>query len=232
MIAKYFIKNAIPRCAAAAVLLAALSGCATHAHADDLEDFWIAVQNDRPATVQKLLARGAITVNTPTPATNPPLIEAIKFDSWAVYDLLLKDPHINLNQKNAVGETPLMYLAIKGETDRMRALIDRGAEVNQPGWTALHYAATKGYDDAVRLLLDHYAYIDAEAPDKTTPLMMAMKYNHPSTVKLLLDEGADGYFRNAAGKNAADVAREAGNTILANDFVERLNAERRRKLGR
>lgn len=213
----------------AALLLAAATLPAL-VRADDADDFWVAVRNDRPAVVQQVFKRGAIGPNAKNTATNVPLIEAIKYDSWKVYDLLLKDKRIDLNARNRVGETPLMYLAIKGDIARMKDLIGRGAEVNQTGWTALHYAATAGHDDAVRLLLENYAYIDAESPEKNTPMMMAMKYNRGTTVKLLLDEGADGYFRNAAGQNAADMAREAGNSALANDFVERLNIERRRKM--
>ncbi|WP_299451845.1 ankyrin repeat domain-containing protein [uncultured Pigmentiphaga sp.] len=195
------------------------------------EEFWIAIRNDRADTVKTLLQRG-LDPNMPNELSNTPLLEAIKEESWAVYDVLLADKRIDVNRKNLLGESPLMYLAIRGETARMQALIERGAEVNHPGWTALHYAASKGNDDAVRLLLEHHAYIDAESPGKMTPLMMAMRYNHASTVKLLLDEGADGYVRNEEGKNAADLAREAGNTRLANDFIERLNYERQRRMRR
>jgi ankyrin repeat protein len=200
------------------------------AHADDdLDTFWVAVRNDKAAQVQTLMQRGVANPNTLDPDTNSPLIEAIKTHSWKVYDVVLHDKRVDVNVKNRVGETALMYLALEGQLDRMKDLIARGAQVNQPGWTALHYAATKGNDDEVRLLLDNYAYIDAESPDKTTPLMMAMRYDHESTVNLLLDEGSDGYFKNAQGKNAADVARDAGNTIIATKFIERLNAERQRK---
>jgi len=195
------------------------------------EDFWAAVRNDRASSVKSLLARG-LDPNMPNNISNTPLLEAVKEASWEVYDVLLADKRIDVNRPNRLHETPLMYLAIRGEAARMEALIGRGAEVNQPGWTALHYAASRGNDDAVRVLIEHYAYIDAESPGKMTPLMMAMRYNHVSTVKLLLDEGADGYVRNDEGKNAAEVARDAGNTILANNLVERLNEDRRRRQGR
>lgn len=192
------------------------------------EDFWIAIRNDRASTVKTLLARG-MDPNMPNAASNTPLLEAIKEEAWGVYDVLLADKRIDVNRQNRLRETPLMYLAIRGEAARMEKLIERGAEVNQEGWTALHYAASKGNDDAVRVLLEHYAYIDAESPGKMTPLMMAMRYDHTSTVKLLLDEGADGYVRNAEGKNAVEVGRDAGNTILANNLVERLNQDRQRR---
>lgn len=214
--------------------LLALWWCAvafSAAHAGSAEEFWIAIRNDRAATIKTLLQQG-LDPNMVNELSNTALLEAIKEQSWSVYDALLADKRIDVNRRNRLGESPLMYLAILGETARMQALIDMGAEVNQPGWTALHYAATKGNDDAVRLLLDRYAYIDAESPGKMTPLMMAMRYNHASTAKLLLDEGADGYVRNAEGKNAADVARDAGNTQLANDLVERLNYERQRRMRR
>ncbi|OVZ59987.1 hypothetical protein CDO44_10505 [Pigmentiphaga sp. NML080357] len=201
------------------------------AQAGAAEDFWIAIRNDRASTVKTLLGQG-IDPNMVNELSNTPLLEAIKEEAWAVYDVLLADKRIDVNRRNRLNESPLMYLAIRGETARMQALIERGAEVNQPGWTALHYAASKGHDDAVRLLIEHYAYIDAESPGKMTPLMMAMRYNHASTVKLLLDEGADGYVRNDEGKNAVEVGRDAANTQLANDLVERLNFDRQRRLGR
>ena len=46
------------------------------------------------------------------------------------------------------------------------------------GWSALHYAATNGHVQMMRLLLDNNAYLDAEAPNGNTPLMMAAQAGH------------------------------------------------------
>ena len=62
----------------------------------------------------------------------------------------------------------------------------------------------------MRLLLENNAYIDAESPNGTTPLMMAAYYAPPLAVKLLLEEGADPTLRNQAKASALDMA-------LAND---------------
>jgi ankyrin repeat protein len=67
----------------------------------------------------------------------------------------------------------------------------------------------------VRLLLKHHAYIDAESPNRTTPLMMAAHYGNPGVVKLLLEEGADPLLRNQKGLSAIDFARGANRAEAA-----------------
>ena len=88
-------------------------------------------------------------------------------------------------------------------------LIAHGAEVNKTGWTALHYAAYAGNDAIVSILLEHAAYIDAAAPDNVTPLMMAVRANKTSVVKLLLAEGADPTLTTDQGDNALAIAKKS-----------------------
>jgi ankyrin repeat protein len=95
------------------------------------------------------------------------------------------------------------------------ALINKGAEINRAGWTALHYAAASGSLPIIQRLLDESAFIDAESPNKTTPLMMAARSGQSAVVKLLLDEGADPTLKNEAEMSAADFARAQGFKELA-----------------
>ena len=110
---------------------------------------------------------------------------------------------------------PLMMAALKGHLDLVRKLIARDADVNKPGWAPLHYAATNGHLAIVRMLLDHHAYIDAESPNGTTPLMMAAHYGTPETVKLLLEAGADPLLKNSIGLTALDFAQRANRSDSA-----------------
>ena len=61
----------------------------------------------------------------------------------------------------------------------------------------------------MELLLENHAYIDAESPNGTTPLMMAAHYGTPAAVKLLLEAGADPTLKNQLGLTAIDFARRA-----------------------
>jgi ankyrin repeat protein len=123
-----------------------------------------------------------------------------------VIQVLLASPQTDVEARNGSDESPLMLAAIKGQTDLVRQLIARDADINKPGWTALHYAASSGQVEIMKLLLEKYAFIDAQSPNGTTPLMMAAMYGSPDSVKLLLDEGADPLMKNQQNMTAADFA--------------------------
>lgn len=119
-----------------------------------------------------------------------------------------------LEHQNQLGETALMFAALKGSERVSAMLIELGAQVNKPGWTALHYAATSGSANLVRLLVDKSAYLDATSSSGVTPLMMAARFNHRDTVKLLMELGADPTLKNQSGMTARDYATKNANKDL------------------
>jgi ankyrin repeat protein len=181
------------------------------ATAGTFEDFFSAAKLDKESVMVGLTLRG-FDLNTVDEHGESALLIAVREGSRAVALFLLEQPSVKVEARNPKGESPLMLAALKGDLDMARRLIQRKAEVNKPGWTALHYAAsntTLASQEMVRLLLEHHAYIDAESPNRTTPLMMAAHYGHPAVVKLLLEEGADPQLRNEQGLTAIDFARRA-----------------------
>jgi ankyrin repeat protein len=126
-------------------------------------------------------------------------------------DVLVNWPGTQLNLKSLQGETPLMLAALENNGPLAKLLILKGADVNQSGWTPLHYAATKGHVDMMRLMIEHHAYLDAESPNGTTPLMMAAHYGSAMATKLLLEEGADPRLKNKLGLSALDFANNSKN---------------------
>lgn len=176
--------------------------------AGSYDDFFKAVKLDDAAIVAALLRRGLGSNLIEGERGDTGLILALREGSMKVFQVLLDAPDINLEAQTRNGDTALMIAAYKRNKPAVEALLAKDAQVNRPGWTALHYAAAIGDNAIAQLLLDKYAYIDAESPNKTTPMMMAAGAGHILMVKLLLDEGADATLKNDQGLTAIDFARK------------------------
>ena len=64
--------------------------------------------------------------------------------------------NLNLNAQDDMGSTALMWVASRGHTEIVKALIDAGVELNiqaNVGWTALIYAAVGGHTEVVNALI-------------------------------------------------------------------------------
>jgi len=191
------------------MLLAGVLAMTLPAHADPRIELLEAVRADDGATVAQLLRRG-VSPNTREREYGPAPIMAATLHAWSALRALATSPRVELNITNKRNETPLMLAAISGELEIVRLLVEKGAEVNRRGWSALHYAATGGHVPVVRYLIERNAYIDAESPNKTTPLMMAARHQHIAAMHLLVELGADPSAVNEAGVAAADYMRMLG----------------------
>lgn len=175
---------------------------------------WDDIAHDRVTDVKTLLSRGT-DPNAINAKGEPAIMQAIRDGAWGVYDTLASNRRTRVNITNIHDETPLMYLALTGQTKRAQALIARGAEVNRLGWTPLHYAASKGHAGTVKMLIARKAIINAPAPDGTTALMMAAFSGSEPVVRMLISAGADVTTRNLQGKSAVDWARLRKHDALA-----------------
>lgn len=193
------------------------------AHAGSYDDFFIAIKRDDGGAITGLLQRG-FDPNSVSPEGQHGLYLALREPSFRAAKALLDWPKSNIDARNKEGETPLMMAALKGHTEMAKALVAKGADVNKTGWTPLHYAATGGHLDIMSLLLEHHAFIDAESPNGTTPLMMAAHYGTTAAVKLLLDAGADVQMKNQLGLSAVDFAQRASRQDVAELIAAKIRA--------
>ena len=188
-------------------------------YAQNTENLWIHVKNDRADQVSTLLSQG-LDPNITTDIGNPLLMQAVRDNSWAVFDVVFKNPKTNIKIINAYQETPLMYVSLMGDLPRTKALVERGATINHLGWTPLHYAASKSQVAVVDYLLSQGAMPNAPAPNGSSPIMMAARAGSFDTVQVLLDAGADPAAIDINGDNAAAAARLQGHTNLADSLQE------------
>lgn len=185
-----------------------------HAQADPLVNLFRAINIDNVSTVRALLAEG-VDPNATNPKGQVALTVAISDGSPKVVAALLAHPAIQVDATNTANETPLMMAALRGDLTSVQALLARGAAVNRPGWTPLHYAASGPDNGVAAWLLERGAELEAQSPNRSTPLMMASRYGPETLADTLLARGASTKARNDAGLDAAAFARLAGREALA-----------------
>lgn len=194
------------------------------AHAGSYEDFFVAIKQDDGARIAQLLQRG-FDPNAVDPSGRHGLFIAVQDGSLKAAEALIQWPRTNVEWRSPKDESPLMIAAIKGHKEIVKKLIARDADVNKPGWTPLHYAATAGHLEVMQILLEEHAFIDAESPNRSTPLMMAAKYGSTAAVRLLLEAGADATMRNELGLSAVDFAQQANRRDAAELIAAAIRAQ-------
>ena len=111
---------------------------------------------------------------------------------------------IDLNARNNVGATVLMYAAEGGNVEVVRFLVENGANINarnNVGATVLMYAAEGGNVEVVRFLVENGANINAKADNSATVVMLAAYGGNVEVVRFLVENGAN---INAKADNSAD----------------------------
>ena len=132
----------------------------------------------------------------------------------ANFQKTINDPYFFVNLKGERGQTLLHKAAYMGVEDALRALIEKGADVNAKdkwGDTPLHSAAIKGSEGAgpafskvVNVLIEKGATVNARNKEGETPLHKAAS-GYKEVVEALLKADADPRIKDTHGKTAADM---------------------------
>jgi N-acyl-D-amino-acid deacylase len=134
----------------------------------------------------------------------------------------LLDAGVDVNARDANGNTPLLLAAVYASPECVELLLKKGADVNaanKAGATPLMRAATD-YPKA-KLLIDAGADVKAKMSlGKTAIMIAALKYGNSKTVKLLLDKGADAKARDPNGVSPILVAASTGDLDTMKLLVE------------
>lgn len=95
------------------------------------------------------------------------MLQAIANDDWFGFQKLINDG-VDINIKDKSGATALLYAVTFGETDMVKLLIDKDADVNvqtvERKLMPIMLAAMDGNIDIIKLLLAKDATLDAQSP--------------------------------------------------------------------
>ncbi|XP_046424438.1 BRCA1-associated RING domain protein 1-like isoform X4 [Neodiprion fabricii] len=109
----------------------------------------------------------------------------------------------NINKPNMNGETPLHKACLKRNIEKVRSLLEAGANPNTQDhakWTPLFEATSYGYYEICKLLLEAGANPDTPVEQNRTALHEAVKYNNIEMIKLLQQYKADVNACDSSGK--------------------------------
>ncbi|XP_062514434.1 uncharacterized protein LOC134190038 isoform X2 [Corticium candelabrum] len=180
----------------------------------------------RQEAARRLVSRGS-EVDAKDKAGRTPLHVATSMDNTLGVNLLIDEAEANVNVRDNEGKSPLLVALDRNFVNLSENLLRKGADVHVSdvrGLTALHYASKNGYEKLSKMLLDAGVVVNAIDIEGKTPLHYAVVSN-PHLAKLLVEEGADMYIRDARGSTALGLSRKSGHPLkhLTREEVEVLD---------
>jgi ankyrin repeat protein len=136
---------------------------------------------------------------------------------------LLQSEYADVNSRDALGRTPLHWLAENGETDAIQLLTQDpwGADVHMRdicGFTPLHCAAWADSLESAAVLLDAGSNANAQDKHERTPLL---HFDSHEMLDLMIEKGADVYIRDDEGTNIMHHVAIADQAALTKKLLER-----------
>ncbi|HTA45708.1 MAG TPA: ankyrin repeat domain-containing protein [Bryobacteraceae bacterium] len=154
---------------------------------------------------------------------------AVGKDQALVAEAVLRQG-MTANEVLPSGYTPLDAAAFGGAPKVARMLLDHGADPNaagKDGTAPLEDAAGKGFDSMADTLLTHGARVNqGNTSTGATALYAAASSGHLSTVKLLLDRGANASACGGNRKTPYQTAIENGHADIAAEIKSRGGSDR------
>jgi len=138
----------------------------------------------------------------------PPIVYAARHGHYGLAKFLLAMGA----DANAYDEyrqsTPLLYTAWNNDLKMARLLVDRGAKAGFSEW---FYVCFRNRLEIAKMILEKGQDPNIHFTERyTSPLLLAVSYNQPDLVKLLLEYGANVYFVGEKKQTALGIARQNG----------------------
>jgi ankyrin repeat protein len=169
--------------------------------------------------------------NALTHRCGTPLLHiAAKYGQVTIVDMLIKNK-AQVNAKDGVGNTPL-HLAARQSLDVVKMLVENGAHIdscNNRWRTPLCDVARDSKLEVAEYLLKCGANVNGHRKADISPLKVAVLFENPEMVKLLLGWGADSRTRGRDGpsSNLAEAIARKPRTLIVflEDWAKRFGSE-------
>ena len=147
-------------------------------------------------------------------------------DKVNILDELIKDKKFNLNEKDKVGNTVLHHVALNGNLETVKILVEKYEfdlnAINYRGDSIMHNCAKRGNFDLARYLTSKKNIsLNLINEKKATPLLMAGKLQHWDIAELLINKNVDIRQVNGQGNSVLHFASRDNEIELVKLFLKR-----------
>lgn len=174
--------------------------------------------------ILELLAKYGANLNRMNNEEISPLEAAIEAHNAAAWVPVFKAYHVNLNEPNSIGNTPLLTAVKNNDLPCVKALLTAGVDLNGPdklGNTPLYYATQNNYLDCLRALLTAGANVNVPDEFGKTPLHYATQNKYLNGVIALLNANADVNLTDNDGNTSLHEAAENGDADILVELLTR-----------
>lgn len=204
-----------------------------------------AARKNNPREVKALLALGA-DINTTDENNKTPLYLASQQGNEEIVNILLSYKEIKVDTKDKKGFTPLMIASSKGYLNIVKALVNKGANVNsktKDGFTPLLLAVWKAKNITATYLINNTkADLNAVIIYGQTPLLLCA-YDNPhyydldrdigkwvsadrtSIAKALIAKGVNINAKNDSGETALIIAARSNKLSIMSELFKNANLD-------
>ncbi|EAY02659.1 hypothetical protein TVAG_253100 [Trichomonas vaginalis G3] len=152
-------------------------------------EIFVCIRNNNLEGCQILVDNGC-DVNTPHKEI--PLIHAIKKSKFDIVKLLSIYENCNINIKDELGKTPLMYAATNSSVEIVSFLLSKGANINEidnSNISALIYSVKNKNEESAIYLLEHGADIKIKTGNNKSVLNLAVSFKLTNFVRKIAKLG-------------------------------------------
>lgn len=150
----------------------------------------VALSNNRWAISSLLLEHGV-----PTKDLDDGCLARSAGEGQTKVVLNLIESGVDINSQTLYGQTALIAASKNGHVDTVKTLIQKGCRLDtryySDGETALFFAVRHGHSDVAEHVLNAGADANAKNKQSQTPLLVAIKKNNDSMIRLLAKHGAN-----------------------------------------
>ena len=153
-------------------------------------------------------------------------LNACRNGQKSIVQIFLKKGGIDVNKRDAEGNTPLHHACLNGHRDIVSLLLENKADpaaVNNKSETPLHAAAKNGNKEILERLLDCGSDINAADKEGKTPLICLADNRRTDAAIRLIERGADTSLTDNDGHTALDYATAHGLKSLVENWLNPKN---------